>query len=275
MARLGEVLCGLLVLALVCIDLCQEQLVVCPPQPALQLNLVKQLNVSHVPNPDEGLASNLEVQATEGLDGKNAPIIFSGAQACNLVGVKVVLLFQVPVDTDGLRDVNGVHSHEVEAENLGPFEPHNEALQLLLMDRKVACLDVEYSIPTEAEHILVFGIPGDAVGVQLLEDQLLVLQMVHQAICVLIYHCQLHTAGTQIQTPHRGIELDQLDGEGVVDEDLQNGAVLQSHKQGLPLNRPANHFDVSDHTLQHPFPLLAAAEVVQLQLLLLAQHNVH
>ena len=47
------------------------------------------------------LASNLEVQATEGLDGKNAPVIFSRTQACNLVGVKVVLLFQVPAGSKG------------------------------------------------------------------------------------------------------------------------------------------------------------------------------
>ena len=38
-----------------------------------------------------------------------------------------------------------MHSHEVKAENLGSFEPYNEALQLLLVDWEIASLDVEHS----------------------------------------------------------------------------------------------------------------------------------
>mmetsp|Transcript_28024 Transcript_28024/g.47480 ORF Transcript_28024/g.47480 Transcript_28024/m.47480 type:complete len:418 (-) Transcript_28024:199-1452(-) len=275
MARFGEILGGFLVLALVRIDFCQEQLVISAGQAPFQLDLVQQFNVSHVTNADESLAGNLEIQSTEGLNGQGSPIVFCHTQARNLVRVQIILLLKVPVHAGGLRDIDGVHGHEVQAEDLGSLEADHKALQLLLVHREVASLDVKEPVATEAQHIFVLSVPGDAVGIQFLEDELLILEMVHQAIGVLVNHCQLHAAGAQVKAANGRIQFDQLNGKRVVDEDLEHSPVLEPHQQRLSLDGTSHDLDVPDHRLKNPLPLLQADKIVQLQFTLLAQHNVH
>ena len=52
-----------------------------------------------------------------------------------------------------------MHSH---------LEPDHEALELLLVQREVACFDGEHAVAAEAEHVLKVGVPGHRVGILLL-----------------------------------------------------------------------------------------------------------
>lgn len=56
----------------------------------------------------------------------------------------------------------------MEAEDLGAVVADHEALQLLLVHREGAGLDVEAAAAREAEHVLTLGVPGHTVGVRLL-----------------------------------------------------------------------------------------------------------
>ena len=56
----------------------------------------------------------------------------------------------------------------MKTEYLGSGEPDDEALQLLLMRRKIAGFDAEESVAAVAEHIFVLRIPSHRVRVRLL-----------------------------------------------------------------------------------------------------------
>lgn len=59
----------------------------------------------------------------------------------------------------------------MEAEDLGAVITNHKALQLLLVHREGAGLDVEVASPREAEHVLTLGVPGHAVGIRFLKDR--------------------------------------------------------------------------------------------------------
>ena len=69
---------------------------------------------------------------------------------------------------DYLWHLHGRHGEDVEAEDLGAIVADHEALQLLLVHREGAGLDVEVAAAREAEHVLTLRVPGHAVGVGLL-----------------------------------------------------------------------------------------------------------
>jgi hypothetical protein len=53
-------------------------------------------------------------------------------------------------------------------------------------------------------------------------------------------------------------ELHELDREGVVDEDLEDGAVLEADEERLALVEAADNLDVADHVLDGPLAPLRA-----------------
>lgn len=69
---------------------------------------------------------------------------------------------------DHLWHLHGRHGEDVEAEDLGAVVADHEALQLLLVHREGAGLDVEVAAAREAEHVFTLGVPGHTVGVGLL-----------------------------------------------------------------------------------------------------------
>mmetsp|Transcript_30562 Transcript_30562/g.59633 ORF Transcript_30562/g.59633 Transcript_30562/m.59633 type:complete len:383 (+) Transcript_30562:2430-3578(+) len=68
---------------------------------------------------------------------------------------------------------------------------------------------------------------------------------------------------------------DQFDRELVVDEDLENCAVLQTDEKSFPCSWASHHSDVSDDSFEYPFPDFVSLEVEQLQSTFLAQNDVH
>lgn len=59
----------------------------------------------------------------------------------------------------------------MKAEDLGAIVADHKALQLLLVHRESASLDVEVASSREAEHIFTLGIPSHTVGIRLLRDR--------------------------------------------------------------------------------------------------------
>ena len=125
-----------------------------------------------------------------------------------------------------------------------------------------------------AEHVLTLRVPGDRVGVGLLELQLLGVDVVHLQGGVLVHHGQQLPAGGEVQAPDGRVDGEDDHREGVVDEYLEYLTVLQTQEQSLPLRRTAHHLDVSDQRLHHPLPLLLAHEVEAGEPLLLAEDEV-
>lgn len=56
----------------------------------------------------------------------------------------------------------------MKTEYLGAVVTDHKALHFLLVYRKVASLDVQISVPREAQHVLTLGVPGHTVSVRLL-----------------------------------------------------------------------------------------------------------
>eukprot|EP00754_Rhynchopus_humris_P012586 Rhum_TRINITY_DN14297_c3_g1::Rhum_TRINITY_DN14297_c3_g1_i1::g.78660::m.78660 len=264
----------LLVLALVREDLGQEDAVVDVRAAPVQLDLVEELDVAHVADADERLARGGEVQVRQRLHSQHAPVVLRHAEARDLVPAVVVLLLEVAVERRALRHVDGAHRHVQQAEDLRPLEAYNEALQLLLVDGEVAGLDVQRRVAGEGQHVLVLRVPCNRVRIALLEKQLLRVEAVHDALVVLVDDGQLVAAGRQVKATHRALQLDQVYGEGVVDEDLQHAAVAQPHQKRLALHGAADRLDVADAALQHPLPLRHAGEVVQDELAVEAEDDV-
>ena len=67
----------------------------------------------------------------------------------------------------------------MKAKDLGTGEAHDEPLHLLLVSGKVGRLDAERVVAREAEHGLELRVPRHRVGVGLLVDELLGLEVVH------------------------------------------------------------------------------------------------
>lgn len=59
----------------------------------------------------------------------------------------------------------------MKAEDLGAVVANHEALQLLLVHREGAGLDVEVASPGEAKHVLALRVPGHTVGIGFLGDR--------------------------------------------------------------------------------------------------------
>lgn len=147
------------------------------------------------------------------------------------------LSFKVSVHRGGLGDIDGLHAHVVEAEDLGALlggsrarhrggggwiikgggmrpaqggavvcpshmrglhevtthlEPHNKALELLLMQWEVPSLYREHAVAAVAEHVFELAVPGHTVGILLLKYLLLGDQVVNQDIGILV---NLHQVG--------------------------------------------------------------------------------
>ena len=265
---------GVVVLALVRQDLRQELLVVRVALLARRLDGVDEVDVPHVAHTDEGLAGHVELHGLECGHGEQAPVAVRDAQAGHLVRHLPVADADVAVQRRGLRHVDGLHGDVVQAEDLGAVEADHEALHLLLVHREVAGLDAEHTVAAETQHILHLCVPRHAVGIGLHEQALLCRQVVHLAVRLLIHHRQLVARRRQVQAADGGGLADEVDGERVVHENLQDDARLQADQQALTPRRASHHLDVADDALQHPLPLLGAVEIVELQLALLAQDDV-
>mmetsp|Transcript_4865 Transcript_4865/g.12153 ORF Transcript_4865/g.12153 Transcript_4865/m.12153 type:complete len:337 (-) Transcript_4865:1724-2734(-) len=138
--RLGVHLGRLLVLALVCEHLRLEHALGVAQAQSL-LDAVEELDVAHVPDADEGLARHHQAHAVQRRHGQQSPVALRDSQARHCVRGVVLLVLQVAVEARRLWHVNGLHTDVVQAENFGALEAHHEPLQLLLVHRKIPCLD--------------------------------------------------------------------------------------------------------------------------------------
>ncbi len=78
-----------------------------------------------------------------------------------------------------------------------------------------------------------------------LELELLGGNVVDLAGGVLVHHGELGAAGGQVQAPDGGADLQQVHGEGIVDENLEDLAVFQAEQEALALRRSAHHLRYS------------------------------
>ena len=139
--------------------------------------------------------------------------------------------------------VDNGHGLDVQAVDVGAAEADHKALQLLLVQRKLAGFDVELAAAAKAQHILVLGVPSHRVGVGLLVQQLLGDDIVHQASIHVVDHGQLASVHAQVQAADGDAMLDHLHREGVVEKELQHLPVLQPHQQAYATamsTRPAS-----------------------------------
>ena len=58
---------------------------------------------------------------------------------------------------------------------------------------------------------------------------------------VLIHDGQLGAVGGQVQAADGGADLEDVDGEGVVDEDLEDLAVFKAQQEAFPFRRSAHN----------------------------------
>ena len=59
----------------------------------------------------------------------------------------------------------------METKDLRAIVADHKALHLLLVDRKVASLNVKVAITREAQHVLTLGVPGHTVCIRLLQGE--------------------------------------------------------------------------------------------------------
>lgn len=117
----------------------------------------------------------------------------------------------------------------MKAEDLGPVVTHHKALQFLLVHWEVTGLDVQISTARETQHVLTLCVPRHAVGIGLLqsqgdssqgrsevrghtqaqteahhdlEEQLLGVNVVHEAGVVFVHDCELAARRAHVQTAH-------------------------------------------------------------------------
>ena len=106
----------------------------------------------------------------------------------------------------------------MQAVDAGSLKTDDKALKLLLVQREVRGLNVQHAIAREAEHVLVLRIPRNAVGVGLLEQQLLRIKIPHQTCILIVNDCKLAAAGAEIEASHRCSLLYQVNREWVINE---------------------------------------------------------
>lgn len=121
----------------------------------------------------------------------------------------------------------------MKAEDLGSVVTHHKALQFLLVHWEVTGLDVEISTAGETQHVLTLRVPRHAVGIGLLqyqgntgtavragrrsevmhrlrlmqahqdlEEQLLGVNVVHEAGVVFVHYSEFAARRAHVQTAH-------------------------------------------------------------------------
>eukprot|EP00760_Papus_ankaliazontas_P010182 PhM_4_TR1421/c0_g1_i1/m.66680 len=256
------------------VDLGHEDVVIRRRAFALEFDTVKQLYKSNITHTDKRLACNCKVEVQQRLHGESPPVPLGDAEAGDAVGRGEVLQVHVAVHGVALRHVDGHHVDGVQAEDLRAFEPDDEARQLLVARRQVPCLDTNHIVAAEAEEVLELAVPGNAVRVVLLVDELLGVEVVHGAHLELVHDGELLARQRHVEAAHARVELQQSHRERVVDEDLEDRAALHTDEKTLTVRRTADGLDVANGSVDDPFPTAVASKVEQLQLLIKTEHNV-
>mmetsp|Transcript_82798 Transcript_82798/g.182005 ORF Transcript_82798/g.182005 Transcript_82798/m.182005 type:complete len:415 (-) Transcript_82798:730-1974(-) len=231
--RLPEVLRSVEVLALEGQHLCRDKMFLLRREaraiPVLLSDSVQQVDVPHVPNPNEGLPSDVEAERLQRVEGEETPVGLRYTEAGDFVGNFEVLLLDVAVERGTLGDVDGLHGDVVQTEDLGALEADDEALQFLHVRREISSFDAEHVAAAIGQHVLHLCVPGHTVRVGLLVQQGLGVQIVHEEVRSLIDNCQFLPTTGEIEAAYSSCLLDQRHRERVVDEDLHDMAVLEAH----------------------------------------------
>mmetsp|Transcript_50765 Transcript_50765/g.127363 ORF Transcript_50765/g.127363 Transcript_50765/m.127363 type:complete len:361 (+) Transcript_50765:169-1251(+) len=195
LTRLEEPLRRLSVLPLNGVHLCEDHVFLLLRELLLlavaRLQPRQQVQIPHVANPNERLPGEIELEAGEAVDGEGPPVALGDAEAGDSVSGVEVFAVEVPEHGGRLRHVDSLHGHVVQTKDLGTLEPNNEALELLRVWGEGARLDAQRVVAAVCEHVLHLCVPGDRVGVGLLVDELLAVQVVHQHVGRFVHYRQL------------------------------------------------------------------------------------
>mmetsp|Transcript_135567 Transcript_135567/g.321262 ORF Transcript_135567/g.321262 Transcript_135567/m.321262 type:complete len:370 (+) Transcript_135567:1458-2567(+) len=156
--------------------------------PVLLSDAIQQVDVPHVANADEGLPRDVEAKVLQGIQRQEPPIRLGDPKAAHSVGRLEVLLLHISVQRCALWHIDGLHGNVMQAEDLRALEAHHEALQLLHVRREVPRLDAQHVAAAVGQHVLHLRIPSHAVGIWLLIEELLGIQVVHEQVGGLINH---------------------------------------------------------------------------------------
>ena len=161
----------------------------------------------------------------------------------------------------------------MQAKRLAPLEPDDEAVHALRLHREIRRAHAQRPVPGVAQHVVKLRVPRQRVVVQLrvLVHQRAGLGVVHDHDAVVVHRGDASAVPGEIQALDAARVLHDSHRERLVDEDLDDRAVLQTDERTLAARRPAGDLDVPHRRVEHPLALEAPVEIQELQFLLLAQ----
>ena len=181
-----------------------------------------------------------------------APVRGRHAEAGDAVGL--VELAGVDVLGEGRRlgQVDDAHVLVRDDEELGADEANDGAADAVLLDGVAPRLDVELVdvALAEAEHVVELGIKGHARRLLRGEDDVLGPERDDLEPPLAVDDREALAVAAHVEAGDAALGLDELDGEGVVDVDLQHRAVVEAHEQTLPARGAAVDLQTGDRRVE-------------------------
>jgi hypothetical protein len=201
------------------------------------------------------------------------PVALRDAQARH--GVRQVVFFprQETRHARRLRHVHGPRARLVQAKRLAPLEPDDEAVHALRLHREIRRAHAQRPVPGVAQHVVELRVPRQRVGAPpfVLVHQSAGFGVVHRHGAVVVHRGDAPAVPREVQAFDGARVLHDGHREGLIDEYLDDRAVLQADERALAARRPAGDLDVPHRRVKRPLALEAPVKIQELQFLLLAQ----